>query len=259
MPFHNTDGVRYLTFDNFPSEIVHAVFTREGGLSPAPWSSLNFGGNVGDERERVLANRQRAFRALGRDPHSMFDVWQVHGADVVIAGMTGSPSPPEFKADAILTDQPNITLFMRFADCVPILLHDPRKGVVGVVHAGWQGTVKKILREAVNAMQAAYQSNPADVLAAIGPSIGPDHYEIGPDVIERVRASFGVHADALLPDYGGRAHFDLWSANRLTLEQAGVGRVEVAQLCTACHTQDWFSHRAEKGKTGRFGALIALG
>jgi hypothetical protein len=258
MSFHNTDGVRYLTFDSFPSGIVHAVFTRQGGLSPAPWSSLNFGGTVGDERERVLANRQRAFRALGRDPHSMFDVWQVHGADVVIAGTTSSVRPPEFKADAILTDQPGLTLFMRFADCVPILLYDPRKGVVGVVHAGWQGTVKKILREAVNAMQAAYQSNPADVLAAIGPSIGPDHYEVGPDVIERARTSFGPHADALLPEADGHTHFDLWAANRLILEQAGVGQVEVAQLCTACHTNDWFSHRAEKGKTGRFGALIAL-
>ena len=258
MSFHTTNGVRYLTFDHFPKNIIHAVFTRQGGISPAPWHSLNFGGNVGDERERVLENRHRAFRALGRDPQSMFDVWQIHSADVVVAGLFSSSRPPEFKADAILTDQPGITLFMRFADCVPILLHDPRKGVIGVVHAGWQGTVKKILRETIRTMQAAYGSNPADVLAAIGPSIGPDHYEIGPDVIERVRVSFQGDADALLQDHNGRIHLDLWAANRLTLEQAGVGQVEVAGICTACHTHDWYSHRAEKGKTGRFGALIAL-
>src|SRR5262249_41366423 len=152
---------------------------RQGGLSPAPWNSLNFGGNVGDERERVLANRQRAFRAVGRDPHSMFDLWQVHSADVVVATTPVLSSPPEFKGDSLLTDQPNITLFMRFADCTPILLHDPVKGVIGIVHAGWQGTVKKIVRETIKAMQTAYQSNPADILAAIGPAIGPDHYEIG--------------------------------------------------------------------------------
>lgn len=258
MPFHTTDGVRYLTFDQFPKNIVHAVFTRQGGLSPAPWHSLNFGGTVGDERERVVENRHRAFRALGRAPHSMFDVWQVHGAEVVVAVTSGFSSPPEFKADAILTDQPDITLFMRFADCVPILLHDPRKGVVGIVHAGWQGTVKKILREAIRTMQAAYNSNPADILAAIGPSIGPDHYEIGENVIGRVHASFKGDAPSLLLPHNERVHFNLWAANRLTLEQAGVGQIEVSELCTACHTHDWFSHRAEKGQTGRFGALIAL-
>src|SRR6188768_3406097 len=101
MPFHTTDGVRYLTFDHFPKNIVHAVFTRQGGFSPAPWHSLNFGGTVGDERERVVENRHRAFHALGRNPSSMFDVWQVHGADVVIAGAPSSSRPPEFKADAI--------------------------------------------------------------------------------------------------------------------------------------------------------------
>ncbi len=258
MPFHTTDGVRYLTFEHFPQSIVHAIFTRQGGLSPAPWDSLNLGGTVGDERERVLENRHRAFRALGRDPHSMFDVWQVHSADVVIAQAPHFSRPPEFKADAILTDQPGVTLFMRFADCVPILLYDPKKGVVGIAHAGWQGTVKKILKATVQALQAAYGSNPADILAAIGPSIGPDHYEIGPDVIERVRAGFDGDSPSLLQTHNGRVHFDLWAANRLTLEQAGVGQVEIAKLCTACAPDDWYSHRAQHGKTGRFGALIGL-
>jgi len=256
--FQTTDGVRYLTFDAFPKNIVHAIFTRQGGLSPTPWDSLNVGGTVGDERERVLENRYRAFRALGRDPHSMFDVWQVHSADVVITQAPHLSQPPEFKADAILTDRPGVTLFMRFADCVPILLHDPKKGLIGIAHAGWQGTVKKIAKATVDAMQAAYGSNPADILAAIGPSIGPDHYEIGPDVIERVRASFDGDSDMLLHPHDGRVHLDLWAANRLTLEQAGVEQVEVAGLCTACVPDDWFSHRAQKGKTGRFGALIAL-
>jgi polyphenol oxidase len=166
--------------------------------------------------------------------------------------------PPEFKADAIITDNPEVTLFMRFADCTPIMLYDPIKKAVGIVHAGWLGTVKQIAGQAVEGMRAAFGSRPADILAAIGPSIGPDHYEVGPDVIEQARYSFGKDADGLLPDHKDRVHFDLWKANKLSLERAGVGQVEVAGLCTACNPDDWYSHRAQKGKTGRFGALIAI-
>jgi copper oxidase (laccase) domain-containing protein len=127
-----------------------------------------------------------------------------------------------------------------------------------MVHSGWLGTVRGAARAAVEAMQARYGSEPADILAAIGPAIGPDHYEVGADVIARVRATFGAEADALLPSYGKSTHFDLWKANQLLLAQAGVNQVEVAGICTACHTEDWFSHRGEKGRTGRFGALIGL-
>jgi YfiH family protein len=147
---------------------------------------------------------------------------------------------------------------MRFADCVPILLYDPLKRAVGIVHAGWEGTVKQIAAAAVRAMTANFGSRPADILAGIGPSIGPDHYEVGVDVIARVRSTFGEVAEGLLPQRGERHHFDLWAANQATLQQAGVGRVEVAGICTACHREDWYSHRAESGRTGRFGALIAI-
>src|SRR5512137_2010213 len=121
MQFHTTDGVRYLTFDIFPKKVVHAIFTRQGGFSPAPWSSLNVGGTVGDERQRVRENRFRSFAVLGRGRESMFDVWQVHSADVVVANAPHPRlnEPPEFKADVIITDNPEVTLFMRFADCTP--------------------------------------------------------------------------------------------------------------------------------------------
>ena len=108
-------------------------------------------------------------------------------------------------------------------------------------------------------MQAAFGSNPADILAAIGRSIGPDHYEVGQDVEAHVRYAFGKEAPSLLRrNHSPRAHFDLWAANELVLRQAGVQHIETARLCTACHPKDWYSHRAQKGKTGRFGALIAL-
>lgn len=259
MSFQTKDGVRYLTFDSFPEDVIHAVFTRQGGLSPDPWASLNVGGTVGDETLRVRANRFRAFQALGRDPKSMFDVWQVHSADVVIATAPHGTVPREFKADGIITDNPDVTLFMRFADCTPILLYDPIHPAVGIVHAGWLGTVRKAVFATVDAMRSVYGSRPADLLAAIGPSIGPDHYEVGPDVVEHIQYSFGADASRLLHQNNGpRPHFDLWKANQLILEQAGVINIETAGICTACNAQDWYSHREQKGKTGRFGSLIAL-
>ncbi|HZW02598.1 MAG TPA: laccase domain-containing protein, partial [Anaerolineaceae bacterium] len=125
-------------------------------------------------------------------------------------------------------------------------------------HAGWMGTVKKIAAEAVSAMQRAYGSRAADILAGIGPSIGADHYEIRGDVESQVRAAFDGQAGQLLANRHGGLYLDLWSANRLTLEACGVRQIEVAEICTACAVEDWYSHRGEAGRTGRFGALIAL-
>jgi YfiH family protein len=259
MAFHQSSGFRYFNFDllDHPS-ITHAVFTRRGGFSPKPWDSLNMGALVGDERDRVNRNRILAFRAVGRDPDSLYDVWQVHSAEVVCAEAPRHPDIPHIKADAILTDNPQVTLFMRFADCVPILLFDPVRSVVGLVHAGWQGTVKKAVTAAVNAMKKYYGSRPVGMLAGIGPSIGVHHYQVGQDVIVQVRQAFGDEAEDLLPNRNGAVQFDLWAANRILLEQVGVEQIETANLCTACHTQDWYSHRSENGKTGRFGVLIGL-
>lgn len=280
MPFEQSGEIRFFTFASFPpDQVVQAVFTRRGGASPAPWAGLNVGGTVGDAPERVLENRQRAFRALERDPASVYDVWQVHGAQVVCATGPRPPEQPHLKADIILTDRPEVTLFMRFADCVPILLFDPRRAVVGLVHAGWQGTVRRAAAAGVAAMQASYGSRPGDILAGIGPSIGAHHYPVGPDVIGRVRDAFGERAAAFLNSSNGHGpptpidaprpagasstggytlQFDLWAANQAVLEESGVGQIESAQICTACHLDDWFSHRDEAGRTGRFGALIAL-
>jgi len=258
MPFSQQNGLRYYTFDIFPENITQAVFTRQGGVSPRPWDSLNVGGSIGDDLTHVRENRIRSFKALDRAPESIHDVWQVHSADVVYADVPRPLDTPYQKADIMLTDNPQVTLFMRFADCTPILLYDPQKQGIGIVHSGWLGTVRGAVREAVEAMQERYASNPADILAAIGPAIGPDHYEIKEDVIVQVQEAFNSDSTALLKTHEGNVHFDLWKANEILLKNAGVKQIEVCGLCTACHTNDWFSHRGEKGKTGRFGALIAL-
>ena len=136
MPIHQADQICYLTSETLlEANIPHAFFMRHGGVSPAPWASLNVGGGVGDNLERVIENRHRSFRALGRDPVSVFDVWQVHGNDVVCADTPRLKDEPYTKADCILTDAPQVSLFMRFADCVPIMLYDPYRRIVGLAHA----------------------------------------------------------------------------------------------------------------------------
>jgi YfiH family protein len=213
---------------------------------------------VGDDLARVRENRNISFQALGCAPESIFDVWQVHSADVVCANAPRPTAESYRQADIILTDKPTVTLFMRFADCVPLLVHDPVKGAVGISHAGWMGTLRDVASATVNALKKNYGSDPADLKVGIGPSIGPDHYEIGADVILQVMQKFGDDSEQLLKSHNGKIHFDLWKANRMLLQQAGVQQIEVAEICTACNTQDWYSHRAEKGRTGRFGALISL-
>ena len=258
MPFHEHNDLRYFTFDIFEKSLSQAVFTRRGGVSPAPFRSLNLGGSVGDDPSHVAENRIRSFDALGRAPGSIHDVWLVHGTDIVYAD---SPRPLEEhpqRADIILTDNPQVSLFMRFADCVPLFFHDPKRHVIGIAHAGWMGTVKGVAKTAVEGMMEKYGSKPQDIVAGIGPSISVDHYEVKEDVIAPFRESFGKDSEKIIQTRDGKTYLDLWTANQIQLNRAGVEQVQVAGLCTACHLDDWFSHRAEKGKTGRFGALLAL-
>ena len=258
MPFRDLGPLRVFQFESLQSNgVVHGIFTRRGGVSPAPWASLNLGAGVGDEADRVQANRRSALQALGLGPDSAFDVWQIHSAEVVLADGPRAEAPPN-RADAILTDRPSVTLMMRFADCVPILLVDPRRQAVGIVHAGWLGTVRQVLRSAVRRMVTAFGSQAKDLQAGLGPSIAGHHYPVGTEVVAEFRRSFGETAEAHLSNVGDGTHLDLWSANVQLLHEEGVDQVEVSGLCTACLTDDWYSHRGEHGTTGRFGALLAL-
>lgn len=260
MPFQQHASIRYYTFDSLAGHpVTQAVFTRQGGTSQGDFASLNVGATVGDNLADVHANMQSVFDAVERPRSSIFDSWLVHGDGALVAN---APRPPELQrpeqADIILTDKPEVTLFMRYADCVPLLFYDPVRHAIALAHAGWKGTVLQVGAKAVAAMAEAYGSRAGDLIACVGPSISAEHYEIGPEVVEAVQSAFGADADDLLPKINGSRHFDLWTANRLTLEQAGVGQVEVAGLCTYAENEDWFSHRASGGRTGRFGVLLAL-
>lgn len=250
--------LRYFQFESLTHpRIQHAIFTRQGGVSPAPWSSLNFGASVGDPIDRVLENKQRALSAVGCPAGSEFDVWQVHSGKVVRAERPRGGEPPQ-KADGIVSNAAGLTLVMRFGDCVPILIIDPVGGSIGMAHAGWLGTTRRIAAELVRQLQLQFGARPEDMRAGIGPSIAAHHYPVGPEVVDQVRANLGADSEQVLQAHNGDVQFDLWRANRLQLEQAGVGSIELAAICTACHLEDWYSHRGESGRTGRFGAVLYI-
>ncbi len=248
---------RFASLAVFP-ELVHAVATRHGGVSRGPFASLNVSRSVGDAPEDVLVNRQRLCQAVGVPPEELVTAGLVHGTRALPVG-PAARGHLMLGTDALVTAASGVPLMLCFADCAPIILYDPVRRVVGLVHAGWRGTLAGAAVAAVQQMAASYGSRPADLRAAIGPAIGPCCYEVGPEVVTRVRAVFSEAAPSLLSDLrGDRAHFNLWEANRRLLLAAGVGQVEVAGLCTVCHRDEFFSHRADNGRTGRFGVVVML-
>ncbi len=257
------DGLVYYQFESLArlaerGEVRHGVFTRLGGVSAPPFATLNAGHSVGDEPAAVAENQRRICGALGVEAASVASGYQAHGVGVAVIGPQdcGRVRPA---ADILLTGRPGIPLMQRFADCAPLVLYDPVRRALGLAHAGWRGTVQGVALETVRAMSRAFGSRPADVVAGVGPSIGPCCYEIGPEVAAQVRAGFAEGERWLLSRPGGAIHLDLWAANREQLRAAGVEQVEVTELCTACHCEEFFSHRAEKGRTGRFGVLAVMG
>lgn len=239
----------------FP-EVTHAVSTRHGGTSPAPFASLNTSAHVGDDPGNVRKNLDRLHDALELERAATVDARQ--GQADRVARVDPSQRGTRINGvDGLITDDPALPLMLRFADCVPILFYDPAHRAIGIAHAGWRGTVGHVVTNTVRAMQDAFGTRPGDLRACIGPSIGPCCYEIGADVQERVRAAFPDTHDLLLRA-NGKVHFDLWEANAVQLRALGVTRIEIAGVCTADHTDDFYSWRREQAQTGRFAALIAL-
>ncbi len=237
--------------------IPHAFTTREGGASAPPFDTLNLGRGVGDLPDVVRTNRTRVLAALGRSLAEQVEASQVHGnqAAVVDAADRRQTVPG---VDVLITRDPVVVLAMHCADCVPILLVDPVRRAVAAVHTGWRGTAAGAAASAVSAMVQACGSRPADLVAAMGPAIGPCCYEVDAPVFERFTL-WPWRDQVLAPLSAGRWSLDLWEANRRQLVDAGVPptAVTVAGLCTAHHPALFFSHRRD-GTTGRMAAHIAV-
>ncbi|NIM19986.1 MAG: peptidoglycan editing factor PgeF [Candidatus Latescibacteria bacterium] len=249
------------------NDVMHIVTSRQGGVSEEPYHSLNLGFHVGDDTDAVLENRMRVCRAVGVDPGALTTAEQVHGSYVAVVGKTDRGRGAQGaanrlpKTDAMVTNTPNIPLMVLVADCAVIGLYDPIRKAIGVAHAGWRGTAAGVARRAVEKMKEVFGSNPADLIAGISPSIGPCCYEVGDGVCRAFQGAFPETVERFFTkSKKGKAHLNLWEANKWQLEEAGLKRadIEAAELCTACHTDLFFSHRAENGKTGRFGGLMML-
>lgn len=263
----------YFQFDHFSQypAVAHAVFSRQGGLSVAPYASLNTGLSVGDDRPTVYANRRLLSQALGRLDWPIATSWIVHGDEMIEvdaewkrAHYSSAHSGPPPRGDVLMTREPGVFLLISFADCLPVLYFDPVQRVVAIAHAGWRGTSLGIAGQTVQALAVRFGSRPADLLVGLAPAIGPCCYEVGPDVLDAFERSPELRQLAAFQPHGsGRADrwmLDLKETNRQQLLAVGVvpGHIEMMPFCTACRTDLFFSHRREQGKTGRFAVLVGL-
>jgi YfiH family protein len=248
--------------------LLHAFSTRQGGVSREPFATLNLGMSVGDEPAAVTENRERFFGGLGLNPDQIVRVQQVHGNGVLVvsAALADRPGFPRVladegvAADALATDLPGLALTVSTADCTPILIVDPVHRAVAAVHAGWPGTAKRVAVETLLAMRRSYGTDPADCLAAIGPSIRGCCYEVDGPVTEAMASALPHWERYAVSTRPGHWRLDLAKVNRALLEGAGLLRAQIEDLglCTGCRNDLFFSHRTEKGKTGRMTSVIML-
>lgn len=246
--------------------IVHGLTYRVPGMGKAEG---NIGYSGGRDREDAWAMRRQWAEAIGFDIELMVNVGQVHGNEVIRAyaedaGRGAAPGTQVIgHADALVTDAPNVFLSTMHADCQPILLVDPARPAVAAVHAGWRGTVADIAGNAVRAMQREFGSDPADLIAYLGPAIGGCCNEVGDEVIDAwkaIAADMGPLVELAITKPGVKHHFDVPRANSLLLQRAGVvpEHMEVSPICTKCEVDWWFSHRGQGAAAGRQAAFIGI-
>ncbi len=244
--------------------VRHAVSTRVGGVSEAPYASMDFSFRVGDRADRVLENRGLFCGAAGFDAGKLTSVQQVHGDGIVCVATgdagKGAQDDPVSEGDALLTNLPGIPLFVQTADCLPVLLADPVKKVVGVVHAGWKGAFLGIAAKTVAKMVSHYGCAPEDVRAAFGPCIGACCFEVESSLRETLRATEPWADEVFRGGFRGKLHLDLEELNFRQLVAAGLREENVVRpgICTIENLDLFYSHRAERGTTGRFASVIAL-
>jgi YfiH family protein len=235
----------------------HAFFTRQGGVSEGAFASLNLSYEVGDRAEHVRENLGRAARALGLRPDAVYVPAQVHGADVLcLTGHESVHDVARIAADAVVAEQTGVAAGVRTADCVPILLADPATGRVAAVHAGWRGVAAEIVVRSVERLVARGSSAPA-LLAAIGPHIGPEAFEVGEDVAAELdRASDG---SAVLRTSGRKPRVALARILHAQLRRAGLrsGNIEQLPGCTLRDADRFFSYRRDGKQSGRMLSVIA--
>lgn len=239
--------------------VRHGIFTRRGGVSRGHWASLNLGASIGDDLAAVEENHMRMYAAAEVNPARAVSSWLVHSVKTLVVNGDAPEKSKLEKADALITDQVDRPLVMRYADCAPLLLYDPVRRAIGLGHAGWRGTVNGMAGKMAQNMRSAFGCLPENIQVVIGPAISRRNYRVGEEVVARADAYFGEDSGVVARDrVDGAATIDLWRANVLDLERQGVTEVDVLDICTFENTDEFYSHRAESGMTGRFGVVISL-
>lgn len=264
--WRHAHGVATLHFPVLEEQGVAAYFTgRAGGVSAAPYDSLNWSVSVGDEPAHVAENRRRALLPAGCTPSQGIIAGLVHGVDVVRVDQPADAADGLTlleDVDGLVTDQPGLALVITAADCVPIYVLDPQRRAIGLAHAGWRGTMGDMSGALVRALVAHYGCQPADLLAVVGPSIGPCCYEVDQPVRAAALEQFGPAAEGFFTPGRDAAHWqlDLWQANQHALTRTGIPAAQVyrSEVCTRCEHGALFSHRADHGRTGRGAAVLVL-
>ena len=249
----------YLTFPHI--EVPHAFSTRWGGVSVGPYRGLNIGLTTDDSLAAVEANRARFTAASGLPLTPVLAM--VHGVEVVRVDGHGDGL---ILGDACITDKPGQSMMITTADCVPIIFYDPQRPAVGLAHAGWRGTVERIAKATVEAMQRQFGSDPAQLRVGVGPSIGPCSFEVGEDVAAKFTCAFSGSLwgqEIVLQDGKGQGRgctVDLWLANLIALYEAGVKAENIclSRLCSACRDDYFYSYRRDRQVTGRMAAAVLL-
>ena len=242
-------------------ETTHAFTTRIGGVSQGIYASLNLGLNLTDDLARVKENYKLVCGALGIAEDDVVYSSQIHGATVRVVtrgdrgGLYEGAAP---ETDALITRDNGVALIVFVCDCVPILLHDPVRSVIGAVHAGWRGTAADIAGVTVRRMSDEFGCFPADIRAAIGPSISGCCYETDRDVADAMQTLPLEKADTFISAKGEKYMVDLKEANRLLLSMAGIRDIMVSDECTSCSSEKYWSHRRTRGNRGSQAAIIAI-
>lgn len=243
-------------------DIIGGFSTRNGGVSRAPYNSLNLGLNTDDLLASVEGNRSTFARSFDLQPHRLLTVKQVHGTDLLVIDEPNLDLTHflSLEVDAIVTNQPDIMIGVLVADCYPVLLWDAGKKVVAAVHAGWRGAADGILKKTIRAMGEHFSCKAADLHAAVGPGIGAHKYEVDRPVRDAFRKGSGCWEEIATEVRLGHWQLDIARSCRLQLEQAGLqeNNIEQAAECTCCHPELLYSYRRDKGKTGRQIGFIKL-
>ena len=264
--WREVDGVRALVCASLEQDgFTNGFSTRLGGVSLFPHNSLNLAGFNEDAAENILENRRR-FLKLFSGQWTLTGCWQVHGNDVRLVKdeQEAQPVPDvlgdEINCDALVSNADRVLLGAKTADCVPILIGDPRTGAFAAVHAGWRGTVAAIVMHSLQRLQNEYGTRAEDVRAAIGPAAAACCYEVGSDVIAAFQERFPESDELFTPTRAGHARIDLFQANRDQLISAGVeaDKIHTSGLCTMCRNDLFFSYRREKVSQGKVGRLMAV-